>query len=238
MYCGHLDVCCADRGLTKARSNATSSQSLICWQLQRRYTTIADLSKLRWFDAPHIEKSMTRLLFASLLLLSSFSALAQETEEVDPTVIEFSEAMGVQNLISATLEQTRVSLKASMTDLSGNLRQKYPDLSQEQNQFLDELLDRYVDTILNSIDAEKAAVIYAKVIAEGLSESEVNQATEYYTSPEGQNLLRVIGVASSELNQYLLDQMTGSARTAQVKLNQDLAEFTRQASADPSSPAQ
>lgn len=174
---------------------------------------------------------MTRLFVASLLFLGSFSSIAQEAEQVDPAVIEFSEAMGVQNLISTTLEQTRVSLKASMTDLSSGLRQKYPDLSQEQTQFLEELLDRYVDTILNSIDTEKAAVIYAKVISEGLSESEVNQATEYYASPEGQNLLRVVGVASSELNQYMLDQMTGSARTAQLQLNQDLAEFTRRASA-------
>jgi len=168
---------------------------------------------------------MKHAIFAIFISLLSIATVAETIPEVDKTVIEFSNSMGINNIINATMQQTRESLKTSMVDLSYDLRAQYPNLSKEQNKVLDEILNRYVDSIIDSIDANKASYIYANVITEGMTKHEVEVATKYYTSPEGQNLLKVVGAASAELNKYMLEKITESAKIAQRQLGKDLAQF-------------
>ena len=168
---------------------------------------------------------MKYMIFGIFISLLSIASVAETIPEVDKSVIEFSNSMGINNIIDATMQQTRESLKTAMVDLSSNLRAQYPNLSDEQHKVLDKILNNYVDSVIDSIDANKASYIYTSVIAEGMTKNEIEAATKYYTSPEGQNLLKVIGTASAELNNYMLGTITESAKIAQSQLVKDLADF-------------
>lgn len=131
-------------------------------------------------------------------------------------------AMGVDQLLEATLQQTRVSVGASMTDLFSELKSQYPSMSDSEAAALNQIFIDYVNAIVDSVDTKRAAAIYAEVIAEGIPPEEMKAATEYYSSPEGQQLLQVVGIASSQMNQYILDQMATSTKSAQAKMVADL----------------
>jgi len=176
---------------------------------------------------------MKALICAAIFSLASLTAVAQEQPQLSPTVVEFANAMGVEDIIDSTMQQTRDSMKGSIGDLGASLKAKFPNMSAEQSQALDEILGRYIDLIVDSIDAEQASRIYAAAIAEGMTDKEVETASAYYSSPEGQNLLEVVGVASTKMNDYMLGQITGAVKVGQQQLGQELGEFTQQLSAEP-----
>jgi len=185
---------------------------------------------------------MERSFFWIVCILFSMSSVADTQPEsnfktrpsVDKSVNEFSNTMGINNIISATMQQTRDSLKSSVIDLSSNLRNKYPNLTAEQNIKLNKILNNYIDYVISSINTDEASYVYASVIAEGMSKDEVDAAIKYYRSPEGQNLLKVVGIASAKLNKHMLDKMTESVKIAQRQLNNDLIEFNRRLTETPS----
>ena len=164
---------------------------------------------------------MRSFLVLSICLIS-ICAFAATGEDVNVLAEEFSMAMGVDQLLDATLEQTRVSVGSSMVDLFADIKSQYPNMSESQEAALDQILVDYVNSIIDSVDTKRAAEIYAEIIAEGMPPEEIKAATEYYGSPEGQQLLQVVGIASSHLNQYILDQMASSTKPALAKLVADL----------------
>lgn len=151
-------------------------------------------------------------------------ATAEPDAKTDELAEEFSAAMGIDKLLEATLQQMRDSLRPSMEDLSSNLLEQYPHISEEKIEKFDEVLKVYMDSIIDSIDTEEAAKIYANAISDGLPPREIEAATDYYNSPEGQKLLEVVTAASSQLNQYILGQVGASTKIAQAQLSKDLAE--------------
>lgn len=163
-----------------------------------------------------------RIFFVLSICLVSVCAFATTNEDLDGLAEEFSLAMGVDKLLDATLQQTRVSISSSMADVFAGLKSQYPSMSEDDAAALDQILIDYIDTIVDSVNTKQAAAIYAKVIAEGMPPENIEAATEYYSSPEGQQLLQVVGIASSQLNQYILDQMASSTKTALAKMEADL----------------
>jgi hypothetical protein len=157
--------------------------------------------------------------------LFSMASIAETTPKVDESVMALSKSMGINNIIDAVMTQTRESLKKSMIDLSANLRAQYPNLNKEQHTALNNIFNKYVDSIIDSVDINKASYIYAQVISEGMSKDEIKKATKYYTSTEGKNLLKVASSASTKLNNYMLEEITASAKTAQKQLIKDLTQF-------------
>ena len=172
-----------------------------------------------------------RTCFVLVICLVSFCAIAEPDQDVNVLAEEFSMAMRIDQLLDATLQQTRDSLNSLMFDLSEGLKSQYPNLSASQSDEFDRIFVDYVDSITNSIDTRRAASLYAGIIAEGLPAEEIRAATEYYETPEGQKLLQVVGVAASQLNQYILDQITSSTKLAQAKLSADLGAFLADMSA-------
>jgi hypothetical protein len=61
------------------------------------------------------------------ICLISVCAYAATSEDVNRLAEEFSMAMGVDQLLEATLQQTRVSVGSSMTDLFADLKTQYPN---------------------------------------------------------------------------------------------------------------
>ena len=172
-----------------------------------------------------------RTCFVLVICLVSFCAIAEPDQDVNVLAEEFSMAMGIDQLLDATLQQTRDSLNSLMFDLSEGLKSQYPNLSASQSDAFDRIFVDYVDSVINSIDTRRAASLYAGIIAEGLPAEEIRAATEYYETPEGQKLLQVVSVAASQLNQYILDQMAFSTKLAQAKLSADLGAFLADMSA-------
>ncbi len=168
---------------------------------------------------------MKHMLFVLLFSLFAVVAFAESNKEVEKLTVEFSKAMGIDHMLKATNQQTRESLESTMFDLSSNLKAQYPNLSDEKKKIIDEILNTYMNFILNSVDIDKAAHIYARVIAEGLPAEEIKAATEYYKSPEGKNLLKVVGLAAAELNKYILNQMGEATKIAQAQLIKSIGEF-------------
>jgi len=163
-----------------------------------------------------------RTFFVLAICLTSVCAFAETGEDVNKLAEEFSMAMGVDQLLEATLQQTRESVGSSMTDLFADLKSQYPNMSDSEVAALDKILIDCVNSVIDSVDTKRAAALYAKIIAEGMPPAEIEAATEYYSSPEGQQLLQVVGAAASQLNQYILDQMALATKTAQAKMMVDL----------------
>lgn len=149
-------------------------------------------------------------------------ANAEETIEFDDSVIEFSKTMGIEELLSSVLSQTRDSMKSSMSQFSDGFEKEFPNMSQEQRARLNDVFENYIDSVMDSIDTKAAAHIYIGVLAENMSASEMETASEYYRSPEGKNLMKTVGKASTAMNEYLLSSISGATKTAMVVLGQDI----------------
>lgn len=160
-----------------------------------------------------------------LMLLSSFVSFAEEQIKTDESIKEFSETMGINSLLEGIMVQTRKSLKSSMLNLSNNLKTQYPTLSEKQFAKLTSILNAYSDSIVNSIDINKAAYIYTSVIAAGMSKSEINSANEYYSSAAGKSSLKTISNASNELNEYIMKQIEISQKKALPILTKEIQQF-------------
>lgn len=172
---------------------------------------------------------MKHIICAIFIGLFSVTSVAEDKTELDKSIVEFSKIMGIDSLLAATMQQTRESINNSMTDLANTVKKNSPNMSAVESKELEEIFAKYSNSILDSVDIDRAAYIYARIIAEGLSKEEVEVASEYYESPEGQNLLKVVGTATTELSQYLLDVISKSSRNAQGQLFRDLETFKKRA---------
>lgn len=168
---------------------------------------------------------MKKIICTIFISLFSMASEAETQPEIDKSVIKFSKTMGIDNMLATTLQQTRKSLKSSMANMVTNLRQKYPNMSEADIEMLQGIFTSYTNSIVDSIDIEKAAYIYAAVISKGVSKEAIDEASAYYASSEGQNMLKVVAVASAELNQYLLDTIAESSNKAQNQLMNALEQF-------------
>ncbi|WNO08267.1 hypothetical protein [Teredinibacter sp. KSP-S5-2] len=167
---------------------------------------------------------MKKVFIGLFLSICSLSSVAAE-KKIDPAVLEFAQLSGIEGILQSTMTQTRDSLQATMIDMSAGLKAQYPNLTAEQEKMLDDIMGQYVSSIINSIDVKTATYIYSEVVANGMSKSEVSQMNDFYKSPEGKNMQRVVGEASQELNEYILNTMSASVKVAQAKLVQDLNTF-------------
>ena len=166
--------------------------------------------------------------FTILILAISFSANSEE--QIDQSVLEFSQLMGLQSIIDSTLEQTRNSMNSTLIDMLQELKKQYPDLTETQNKMLESILEKYVETALGSIDAEKAVYIYAEIISKGMTKKEIEEVSEFYKSPEGKNMQKVVGDAANKLSSYMLAEITAAVKIAQAEFVKDLINFKAQVS--------
>ena len=175
---------------------------------------------------------MKILFFAAYFTLFSTFSHAETKSNIDPAIVEFSKTMGIESLITATLQQTRDALHKSMKQLTQELKKQYPDLNDEQNKLLNQIFNAYSDSILGAVDPAQAAYIYADIISKGMPKEEIQLATDYYRSPEGQRLLNVVATANSGMSQFLLDYSLQATKIAREKLKSDLSEFHQKVTND------
>lgn len=163
----------------------------------------------------------------AIVIISFFSAAYADDAPVSTEVSEkFAEAMGLDKMLEGIMEQTRSSMMASISDLSANLRAQLPNLNEDQEKALDDIFRDYIDQIIDSVDPVQAAEIYSSTIADGLPEEEIEAATDYYSSPEGQRLLLVVNEAAAGLNEYVLNQIMAATKDAQGVMFERVGEFS------------
>lgn len=158
----------------------------------------------------------------------SLIATADEAYVFDESVVELSKTMGIEDLLSSILDQSRDAMKSSMSELTSEFEKEFPDMTVDQKARLRGSMDKYIDTVMDSIDTEIAAQIYMSVIAENMQPREIETATEYYRSPEGKNLTKTVSEAASLMNEYLLAKMTEATKVSMVELGQDITQLRRE----------
>lgn len=159
-----------------------------------------------------------------VLLLSVFSLFvsAKEPQQFDDSAVELSRTMGLEGLLSSVLFQTKESLKVSMSKVAEGYERDFPNMTVEQKERLNAILEQYVDAVMDSIDTKKAANIYTSVLAKNMTPSEIKTASKYYQSSEGKNLLKTISEAATEMNEYLISTTTDATDKAMIVMGQEI----------------
>ena len=147
-----------------------------------------------------------------LIFIFSFSVNAQDKSHGNNSAEKLANSIGLEQRLNATLTQTKNSLKEQSDSMVQQITKNLPTLYSEQHIEFKKILNEYNNSVLNSLDAKKAALIYTTILSKRLTSKEMIEITNYYNSPEGKKLLTFINEATTELNNFFLTQMGESSK--------------------------
>lgn len=162
-----------------------------------------------------------------LIFIISFSVTAQDKTNNNNAAVKLANSMGLEQLLNATLSQTKNSLKEQTNSMISQITKNLPKLSIDQHEKFKKILNEYNNSVLSSIDTKKASLIYTTTLSKSLTSKEMIEAANYYNSPEGQKLLISVNEASTELNNYFLTQMGESSNKSIPAMMKKIQSLTK-----------
>lgn len=145
----------------------------------------------------------TILVLAAILFLGTASTSLAEPQEQLNLAKEFSEVLGFQSMFNSLKAQTDRSLDQQIAQIMQQFRRELAGVPNDFFEEMDVAANEYMAKVKNAWNAQEAADIYARALAELLPPQELRKAIDHYRTPEGQNELKAINEAASRLNAYI-----------------------------------
>ena len=167
----------------------------------------------------------TKIIFF-ILLLSNVS-FAQELQHNSPAVVELASHLGIDGMISSTIQQTKEAFDQTSQQVTLQLKKQSPNMTEEEEKKINHILNKYLTSVLDSIDPQKASDVYITTLSEKLTKSEIEEANSFYKTEDGKRILSASQNASKALNEYLLTNINNATIKYQNVMMQELASLRK-----------
>lgn len=166
-----------------------------------------------------------KILVVAVILLLSQNVAAERIPEKNEAVLKLAKNMGIDVILESTLAQTKDALTKTMLGIAIKAKSKLPDMSEEQETELNSIFIKYVENVIGAVDVKEATYIYTNIIASEMTIKQVNATNSYFESDEGKDFMQVVGLASTKLNEYILNAIGESQNSSSVELRESLVGF-------------
>ena len=137
-----------------------------------------------------------------ILVFLSQAAFAVETSpEREALIKNFAETMGTAQILENAQEQVKKMVKGQGDSMIANMRKS--GLSESALAEIHDAFDDVMHQVLSSWDSTEAYNIYAKAIAEEMSDDDLQKTIVFYKSDEGKRSSAAIGQAATKMQAYV-----------------------------------
>jgi hypothetical protein len=162
--------------------------------------------------------SLRRVFLSLLLSLCAWNASADDRQAL---LAEYGRALGVETMISSSMQATEQMAAASGERVLENFRQS--GMSEDAIAQAGVLYQEVMKEVLRSWTAAEASRIYTEAVAASMSNDDLRAAIAFYTSTEGKRAQAATNTAAARLQAYIQDATTRSLQTAMARFSQELA---------------
>lgn len=150
-----------------------------------------------------------------LLLISCFSFSVNATE-LTPAE-RMLHTMGVSQVLEQSKKAQQQSSKEQVSTIMRQLNGVISILPPEKAKEIEVLFQDMMDEILNSWTTQKAINIYSQAWNDNFTKEEILEVIEKYEAPESQREIQMMLLASSKLNEYILNSYNQASERAFAK---------------------
>lgn len=153
----------------------------------------------------------TWMVVAVMVLWAGCPVFAASAER-EAMIAEFSEAMGLSQIITQSQRQAQENISIQVEALVANLRQN--GMSATSIRDLRETFEQVMEKVVYSWSADEAVRIYCTALAESMSDDDLRTSIAFYTSPEGQSSQRAVSQAASLMQAYIHESLQRATHSA------------------------
>ena len=141
---------------------------------------------------------LKKCLAVAILMLTAHSAMAQ-----DASAAQLANSLHLNERITEMKAVTISSQQRQIDQMLAQLEKSIPNMSPAQRDALRAAATKMLAQVMNSWSSEEASRIYTAHLTAHLPAEAVSKTIGFYSSPEGQKALVVIGEAEKAMVNYI-----------------------------------